>query len=244
MIFVTTCGKDYTRPWIFPSLSRLSCRVVCLLDPADGRELPPNAERVPCGMDRFYQAGQFLEYVPGLADDDLLCVADADAVIQRDFSPEELAAFGEMPGIALGYNMRPGQLGRHELELLHPKLPLSELGRQVNLSVKSLEDCRMYNTGLMIARVSFWRKLLGLYERTVGGAMSRCTELFFDYPGASMQYFICCVLHEFGLPVHEMGYETHSHGHFDLTAGHAIRERKLLYQDRPVFFAHFVSSIV
>ncbi len=243
MIFVTTCGKDYGRPWIFPSLGMLSCRVACLLESGDDRPLPVNVERIPYAGDRYYQAGQFLDSLPLQDDSELLVMADADAIVQRDFDADELATFDRMSGVALGYNMRPGQQGRHELELLQPKMPLAELGGRVRLSAKSLEDCPMYNTGLMVARVKVWRRLLAAYEGTVGAAMSRAGEMFFCYAGASMQYFICCVLHEYGIPVTELGYVTHSHGHFGLTGDHTIHDRKLYYRGRLVFFPHFVGGV-
>ena len=213
--------------------------MVCLLEPGDTRELPANCERVPFTGDRYYQAGQFLPDVPGLAEDDLLIMADADAVVQRDWEPEELELMRGAKGVCLGYNMRQGQQGRHELEILQPKLPLSEVGRQVKMSPKTLEDCPMYNTGLMSARVSVWRNVLRLYEEHAGGVMARCHDIFFCYPSASMQYFICCVLSECGVPVTEFGYVTHSHGHFGLPEGSRIEANRLYYRDRLVFFAHF-----
>src|SRR5262245_37444389 len=92
MIFVTCATPDYPRPWIFPSLGMLSCPVKCLLDADDKRPLPVNVLRInyrPRGC--AFQAGDFLSSLGPLPDDELVVLADCDAVVQRDFNWIELA---------------------------------------------------------------------------------------------------------------------------------------------------------
>ena len=235
-VFVTTCHPTYQRAWIFPTLARLgSCRVVCLLDPADTRELPPNCERHPFTGDRCYQDGRFLDAMPGAPDDAVVILADADALVQRDFDAGELATFDRLKdGFALGYNKRPGQTGVEEYALLRPRQEISEAARVLGVSAATLRGAWVYNFGLAAARAGTWRQLRTLYATTVG---DHGVDLF-DYM-AWMQYLICVTLHHRGIPVEELGYATHAHGHFGLPDGCRVQGGKLYYRDRLVFFAHF-----
>src|SRR5262249_15463319 len=116
-IVVTCCTPDYARPWIFPSLGMLrNSWSLCLLHPDDDRPLPFGALRVACDLGGYeYQDGRFLDAVPALTDDDVVVLADADGIFQRDFSADELATLTDLrDGFALGYNVRPGQRGEEE----------------------------------------------------------------------------------------------------------------------------------
>lgn len=238
---VTTCTPDYSKPWIFPSLGMLSCRVVCLLDPADSRPLPRGVERAPYLTPGVaYQDGRFLGAVPNVADDDLICLTDADGIFQRDFSEEGVAVLSGclgMNGFALGYNMYPGQRGAAEHEELRPNQPIERTAELLGLPVKALATVMVYNTGLMIARPTAWRQLRVRYAELFA---SRGRDLFqlHSWP----QYFICLTL-AMGFSVVELDYKTHSHGHFPLTAQHRIERRQLWYGEDLVLYAHAVPGV-
>lgn len=249
-LFVTTATPTYKKAWIFPSLSRLaSCRPVVLLDlpEFDPRPLPANVERLPWqpgGLE--YQAGFFLDGLCpfDLKDDQLVILADADAVVQRDLNEEELATLARLDEntFAMGYNLRPGQTGAEEHELLRARQSLEETARALKAPPDVLRHCRVYNTGLVAGRVRAWRRLRHLYECYYRCAGEVAVQLFalHSWP----QYLICSVLYEHGFAVEEMGCDFHSHGHLGLQPGCTVEGGRLLHGGRPVFFAHAVPGLL
>lgn len=237
---VTTTTPEYPRPWVFPTLGLLSARVVCLLDPSDARPLPQLVQREPYvtpGV--LYQDGRFLEAVPQVKDDDVVVLADADGVFQRDFSDAERATLAGLGhGVALGYNMHPGQKGEAEYQELRPLQSIEEAAARLDLPAALLRGCWVYNTGLMAAKASTWRRVRRLFDLTVGAHGPGLFRLH-SWP----QYFLCLTLARHGIPVTELGYETHSHGHFPLTARHAVARRQLYHGGRLVLFAHNVPGV-
>lgn len=239
-IVAMTCTPDYPRPWVFPSLGMLTGRVVCLLDAKDRRPLPRGCERVAWqAKDCSFQDGRFLDALPNVKDDDVVVLADADGVFQRDWSDAEREVLdGLGDAFALGYNMRPGQRGAEEFEALKPRQSLEEAAGALGIPAKDLRGCLLYNTGLMAARASSWRRLTKAFAEAFGG---RGAEFFAMHSWP--QYFVCLALHRAGVPVVELGYETHSHGHFPLTPDHAARHRRLYYRGELVLFAHNISGV-
>lgn len=214
--------------------------MVCLLDPADKRSLPTNCERVPYTGDRYYQHGSFLADVPGVKDDDIVILADADAVVQRDLDAAELKTLHVLgDGFALGYNAGKGQKGEYEFRLLQPKVSVNAAAEQTGMTVPLLMKVPVYNTGLVAGRVESWHHLHFFYNQHFGPGVG---ETIFAYP-AWMQYFVCLTLAYNAIPVTELGYETHSHGHFGLSPWHAIADGRLTYMGQLVFFAHFVNGV-
>lgn len=248
-LFVTTCTPTYKKAWIFDSLARLaSCRVVALLDlpPFDPRPLPANVERLPWqpgGLE--YQAGYFLDglHPCDLHDEGVVILADADAVVQRDFDESELATLARLDEntFAMGYNLRPGQTGAEEHELLRPRQPLEETAAKLKAPADVLRHCRVYNTGLVAGRVCAWRRLRHLYECYYRCAGEVAPGLFalHSWP----QYLICSLLYEQGFAVEELPYSVHSHGHLGLQPGCTVEGGRLLRGGRPVFFAHAVPGL-
>jgi hypothetical protein len=238
---VTTATPDYPKPWVFPTLGLLrECRVVCLLHPEDRRPLPRGAERSPYltpGV--LHQDGRFLDAVPGVADDDLVVLADADGVFQRDWDPDELDELDALKGgVALGYNVRPGQRGAEEYGRLCPRQPLAGAAAALGLPEEVLRGCWVYNTGFMAARAGVWRHIRRLFADTFG---ERGPDLF-GLPSWP-QYLLCCLFCLHGIPVNELGYGTHSHGHCPLTPKHHVARRQLYYAGRLVLFAHNVPGV-
>lgn len=243
LTLVTTSTPDYGRPWIFPSLGMLhAARVVCLLHPQDARPLPRGAERHPYDTPGvLYQDGRFLAAVPGVADDDVVVLCDADGVFQRDFSAEELATFSDLgeTDFALGYNTGPGQRGESEYHRLGPKQQPGEAARELGTSAHVLSGCWIYNTGFMAARAVAWRRLREAYAETFGHVDGSQFFALHSWP----QLLICCLFSLYGFRVTELDYSTHSHGHCPLTPRHRIIRRQLYYDGRLVLYAHQVGGV-
>jgi hypothetical protein len=253
-VFVTTTTPDYSKAWVFPGLEHLSDRIVCLLDDSDDRRLPDNCERVSYKCEGvIHQDGRFVDTVPGLKDDDIVILLDADGVIQRDLNYWERAVLNSMNGsFAMGYNVHPGQQGEEEYNLLKPKLNIYDAAQKLGTYSKILRNSWIYNTGMMAARTKTWRQLKELMTPIVDKKPEQLFEMH-SWP----QYIICCSLFQGGVPVAELGYETHSHGHFRLPDNHKILEesrlglqgnmlpprRRLYYDGQLVFFAHNVNGI-
>lgn len=233
---VTTATPEYPRPWVFPSLGMLGCRVVCLLDPSDKRPLPRGVERYPYQTPGvLYQDGRFLAAVPDILDDDLVILADADGIFQRDFSEDELDTLADLQsGFALGYNVRPGQQGAEEYERLRPNQDIKKAAEFLGMTLGTLKGTWIYNTGFMVARAHAWRKLRGWFKATFSEGDGANLFRLPSWP----QFFICMVLSSMSTPITELGYETHSHGHCPLTPRHAIVRRQLYYDGKLVLFAH------
>jgi hypothetical protein len=238
---VTTCTPEYQKPWVFPSLGMLTCRVVALLDPEDRRPLPRGAERAAYRTPGvLYQDGRFLDAVPGLHDDDVVVLADADGVFQRDFDASELDTLDNLRGgFALGYNMHPGQRGEYEYRELRPKQGMEEAAPRLGVGVEILKGCWVYNTGLMAAKVGVWKGLRAKYAERFGAVDGGQLFRLHSWP----QYLICLTLALGGVPVTELGYDTHSQGHFPLTPKHHAVRRQLYYSGKLVLYAHNILGV-
>ncbi len=237
---VTTATADYSRPWVFQSLGMLRGRVVALLSPDDRRPLPVNVQRYPYKTPGvLFQDGRFLDAVPDVHDDDLVVLADADGVFQRDFSAAERETLADLGGgVALGYNVRGGQQGEEEYGRLGPLQSISEAAVMLELHESLLRGAWVYNTGFMAARARTWQRIRTLFVKTFrcGGAP------LFRLP-AWPQYFLCLLFAIHGLAVTELDYSTHSHGHCPLTPRHRIENRCLWYAGERVLFAHNVHGV-
>jgi hypothetical protein len=254
LIFVTTCGVSYPKAFIFPTLRHIDMTLwtIALLDPADRRELPHKVDRLPYVGDRFYQDGKFLDALPLLDANDVAILADADAVIQRDLNDNERLMLDNLgDGIAAGWNMKPGQMGKDELGILRLAGGLSpDMGEcfdrqlehaavMLRLTSSDMLACPMYNWGLVAAKVSTWRRLRALYAQHTAGLDP---QILFEHP-TWLQYALCCIVYKHGIPLVPMDYSLHSHQHFPMQPEHHVWERKLFYKNELVFFAHLVGGV-
>lgn len=241
--FVTSCGKNYSRPWLFPTLTKLNVdgHIYALLEPGDNRLLPGNVIRASYEGDRFYQDGLFLDSIKDtLDDDDILLLSDTDALIQRSFSEREVALLGGLgDAFMAGPNMSDDQLGESELYGLGMTHSIEEMVERFNVSPDDLKKCRMRNWGLVAAEVGSWRRLRELYRAMRGDSGPQ--EYFVSV--AWMQYLLCVLLHKHEIPVVDMPLSMHSHDHFGLRPEHGIRDGVLSYRGETVFFAHYVSGV-
>ncbi len=249
---VTTATPDYARPWIFPSLGMVRGRVVALLSPDDRRPLPVNVQCYPYQTPGvLYQDGRFLDAVPDVSGDDLVVLADADGVFQRDFSYAELETLADLTdGVALGYNVRSGQQGEEEYQRLGPRRGLEEAATALNLPASLLCGAWIYNTGFMAARARTWHRIRRQFAETFLRIQPPGSEITSGGIGASLfrlpawpQYFLCVLLALHGCAVTELDYSVHSHGHCPLTPRHRIEKRCLWYAGERVLFAHNVHGV-
>lgn len=239
-IFATSAPPSFDRPWIFPTLDRAkSCRVMALLDSRDGRSLPDNTERRPFDHGYCPQDGSFLDGLPALSDSDVVILADADAVVQRDLTETELASFrGLGDAVALGWNANPGQTGREEFNNLSPRVDLEAAAKILGTTPALLDAMPVYNCGFMAATLGTWRRIREAYTSEF---RAKGPVIFADIHWGQLQF--CLLLKMGGIRVKDLGYEIHSHGHYPLTAAHEIRDGKLYYDGQLVFFAHNVKGV-
>lgn len=251
--FVTSCGKDYKRSWIFPTLDRLNIdgHAFALLQPGDHRPLPEDVLRVEYSGDRFYQDGLFLDAIESartllddedilILADDILILADADALIQRPLTERELGLLeGLGDAFMAGPNRDNTQLGENELNGLKLTRSLDETAQRFGVSQDDMLKCRVYNFGLVAAKVGSWRRLRRLYREAEGEGSPQ--DYFVSV--AWMQYLLCVLLHRNDIEVVDMPLSMHSHDHFGLRLEHGIEDRVLYYKDEVVFFAHYVSGV-
>ncbi len=237
---VTTATPDYNRPWIFPTLGMVRGRVIALLSPDDRRPLPVNVQCYPYQTPGvLFQDGRFLDAVPDVKDNDRVILADADGVFQRDFTTAELETLSDLDdGVALGYNVRPGQQGEEEYDRLGPRQSIQEAAATLGIPFEMMCGAWIYNTGFMAARARTWRRIRTLFVEMFG---ERGPGLF-RLP-AWPQYFLCLLFGLHGIAVTELGYGVHSHAHCPLTPRHRIEKRCLWYAGERVLYAHNVIGV-
>ncbi len=243
MLFVTACDPRYRKAWIHPTLSHLTCDVVCLLHPGDIKTLPAgrNLFRVDYAGDcRYLQDGSFLDCLPMQPpDDEVVVLADVDAVLQRDLRPSEVEPYG---GFAIGWNRDERQRADVEYEDLKPFASVAAAGEVLGVN---LADVRVFNCGLMAARPPAWRALRAAYREVHAAGY----PLVGHHP-AHIQILDCIALHREGIPVLPLGYATHSHGHFQhlsgretITPQHTVVDRTLFYGGQKVAYVHYVRGV-
>lgn len=240
IIFCTTVTPDYL--WraapLLASLRRLlSCRKVVV---SVGFDMPASdwyetVRLEPTGS-VCNQQGQVLDVIPGLTNGDTLIMADADAVVQRNLSLEEIGWLSHLASdqVAAGPNRQADENGLQEIELLRPKLSPGETGRLLG---SPLSDVPIHNCGFLAAKLPVWQQLRPSYEALAAKAADkfgnwRCCQLL-----------LCTVIYQLGLRVQVISQEVHSHGHSGAWPGHEVREGRLYADGKLVFFAHHIAGV-
>jgi hypothetical protein len=178
------------------------------------------------------QHGGFVQFAPECwADRDIIIFTDADAILQRSFTEEELQSLRAAEGeFLVGYN-RPNdnQTLDHEASCLQPKVPLSEVYRRFPGTDKI--PCR--NFGFVSATFASWKEL---FRRTVA-LEGNCSTCFWN--PARVQFMACYAIGQPGLRFGDLSPVVHAHGHLGLKHGLEKRADGLWYQDgQLVAFAH------
>lgn len=161
--------------------------------------LPPT----PFESFNMVQGGQFLDALPAMNDDELVILADADILIQRDFTAQELQQFDRMDGktLALAWNA-------HDKDNLH-----EEAGRIGMTAEDWMKNVPCYNCGVIVGRVSAWKKLRAEFEKDAIDWYSKSDNR------CRIQWVICNAIRRAGLRVAPLSLATHAHGHFELAPG-------------------------
>jgi hypothetical protein len=179
------------------------------------------------------QHGGFVQFAPGdWSDNDVIIFTDADAVLQRPFTPEELKSMelvGEME-MQVGYN-RPNerQTLAQEAPLLSPNMSIGA----INAQFPGIDQMECRNFGFVVGRLSAWREL---FTRTVA-LEPRCASCFGN--PARVQFMCCYALQRQGLRLTGLSPVIHAHGHIGLRNGLKQEVNGVWTQDGEVVaFAH------
>lgn len=179
---------------------------------------------------KMLQAGGFTQFVDWSLDD-IVLFTDADAVLQRPFSGEELDFFYELPkgSLAASYNLpNKDQTLLEESLCICPKKPRHEIDHLF----PDLETMECRNFGFVAARLSDW---VELYDKTC--LLEPSCKACFDYP-ARVQFMSCYAAQTGGQMLIELPPYVHAHGHLGLKPG-LVKDGGLWWQDGElVAFAH------
>jgi len=242
VFFTTTMTEDYTRAeWLLKTLRHLkSCEVYVA---TVGYNKPDtNTYRtayMPPSEQFTNQQGQVLDILPGVQENDCIITADADAIIQRDMTPEEIALFLSLGDndIGLGANKEFGQDLAFELTLCKMK-PGKSLADFESLIGCKAEELMIYNCGFIAAKPAVWRRIRAKYNELWPKA-----AVFFDN-WRCCQLILCATVRMLGINVVKLDAHIHSNGHFDLFEGrHEIKDMMLYLDGRPVLYAHNVGGL-
>lgn len=221
VVFVPVQGEEnwFTR---IRSLSRLEWRQV------------PVEQLKAKNPNNCLQHGEFLAFDnPKAEDNDIVIFTDGDIVLQRWFTAEELKWLSGLPenGVAVGLNEGPwGSLAR-EIRLLQPKTDVEAI-RKVFPGDWDQMPC--YNTGVLIARRSAYRRLCEAYIET----FAKVDVLLGHY--AKQQWLLSYLLETGDFEVQSLPGEIHTHGCHPLPLEASRVGNELHFAGRQVMFRHNV----
>ena len=184
------------------------------------------------------QHGGFLEGSSiDFDDDDVIIFTDADIILQRWFTDIELHEVLSIDSntVLANYNMSQGntaavsihQLGSNEHQI-------EQLKSLIDYPLHMIPD---YNTGVVVAKLSAWKKILDEYNRFGKKAL----ELI---PGYWGQQFILNASIARVCNHKQLSYEIHTHTHHIDETGHGppikpvIVNGQAFYGDKLIMFAH------
>jgi hypothetical protein len=184
------------------------------------------------------QHGRFLDALPDLPDDALICLTDTDVRIQRDLTEVEwvqLAADTAGGQLCAYYNCGPND----NLALEALRIDLSDDWKSRYGTDDYLKVIPCNNCGVLFGRAGAFRCLQTLYE-------SLCEEFYANAPHRCRCQFLInyCVWKYMGGFVTLPG-QIHQHGHWASEDGRILgvkgvgfRTGTLCYRDEPVVFVH------
>ncbi len=238
-VFTTALTSDYL--WraapLLASLHLLrSCR--CWVATVNFANMPPGRgyRTVPLESARgCNQQGQVLDVV-NVMEGEVLIQADADAVIQRDFSTDEKALLAELrPGlVALGPNGAGRETGEVEYHRLLPHCSIEDVNRRLGVRLDQVE---VFNAGFIAAVPAVWRELRQYYEVMYAAG----AHLFGNW--RCCQLLLCCAIWNLGLSVIRLPRTLHAHWHFGRSQGDEIKDGKLYAGGELVAYAHHVPGV-
>lgn len=157
------------------------------------------------------QHGEFINhrYIQSLSEDTIVLFTDGDIIMQRPFSDNELDMLNlDNNQFLVGYNESENDT------LLAESFRLNKISNIYDnlLKIDNWHNIPCYNTGVIAAKLSSWKKLFSIYT----DKWNFIDNTFDHY--AKQQWLICLILYEY-FNVKIMPYSFHTHGHYKLPEG-------------------------
>lgn len=229
MILCTAFTPDYTLGDAYEASLREHCnleyRVFSVGSKAPGRHYVPDNSN----PHKMLQHGEFLQYLDDIWDDEVVIFTDADLLMQRQFTDEEIAFLeGFKPGqIGCGINQFYGATLDIEFDMLKPIQTKDEL----ELSMPGFRTQRIWNTGFIVAQKSTYQRLYEEFLK-LRPAIDAC---FLWHPRFqfALSYLIGTQFEHVDIPL-----SMHAHGHCGWPAGVRGQDGVLMFYDEAICMRH------
>lgn len=193
---------------------------------------------LPASHSNFMVQHNFLDALPELSDDALICLSDMDISIQRDLSENEWTWIDNVTseGLLCAYHNAGAW---DNLKLEGERISLSDEWVALNCHDHNVSRVPCYNAGLMFGRASVFRRLKGHYERLCASFYEHTVHR------SRCQWLINWCVHEFMGGFVTLPAPVHLHAHFRdddgairFPVGTSIRRKVLCWEGVPVAFCH------
>jgi hypothetical protein len=172
---------------------------------------------------KMMQAGQWLDFWK-CDPDDIVIFTDADIVLQRPFTLEEIAWFNRLESFGAGINHSEGATLKDELPGVYCMDEALTVEKFPNFETRPI-----YNTGVLAAPRHLLEAVFGVYVELYP-SLFECMNHY-----AAVQWLICyCV----GGLVELMPETLHSHGHFGRKPGVECVDGIWKFNGETIAFAH------
>lgn len=252
LILSTGCNESYFHKPIFQNylksikdVSQADKNLVFSLDflPSNHEEkisyILSDSKKIKTPNSNFcLQHGAFLESSEHhLDDNDVLIFTDGDIILQRWFDPEELdwvLGIGKNE-VMVGYNMSCYNTAK--ISINHIGMSQNDIKNCVEIFQIPLEEIPDYNTGVVIAKVSMWKKILQDYNNLAPKVLPLI-------PGFWGQQFVLNASIARKSFHKRLPYQIHTHSHhinqdgFGMPILPTLENNKICYRGKTVVFAH------
>jgi hypothetical protein len=177
----------------------------------------------------IWQHGRWLDALPGVRDDQLYILTDADITVQRDFTEAERVRLTDYDLETFGAAWDCGE--NDDLFQMAAKMGMTEGGDLFPMPWTSIPG---YNTGVLAMRGRAWKRLRDLFECRAEGFWkvnphrSRC------------QWLMCWCLHRLGLRADILPGSIHAHAHHGIPKGATVDNGVLRHNGETVLFRHAI----
>lgn len=227
-----TAGKNQARPFL-DSLHVVKTAqpwVVCLDFKPDRelRSLYPHcnfvhSDEIEKSLTRFQPTdgfGSWLTAFPDATDTSIVLQTDADVIVQRDFTVDELELVRDTRTLCVGPNCGDND-------------NLADEGKRIGIAAPELSDTPCYNGGAMLASVGMFKQLKAAFDAGWDDFCKLSTHR------SRSQFHLCKVIHNTpSISVTLMPRTLHTHGHFGLPAGCEFKYGKLFHKGELVALRH------
>ena len=177
------------------------------------------------------QHGEFIKaegFNDLIGDEDIIVFTDGDMILQRNLNSNEINKFKNLKygDVFIGYNQSPKDTLDKEYKRLLPTGKIPEVFRV------DLTKIKCYNSGVIAATKSTFRKLLNYY-----GELYNDVDKMMRYY-SKQQWLISFIIGTKDFNIIEMGYDIHNHNHYPPASGSVIDNGILTYNNQVVLFKH------